>query len=121
MASNSSQSASKPFDDTVFQIVECGIACGSGRLGTVASPWGGAVDRRAGDDRYAFLRPAAEFPKKRNASAPTFEPDRRIAEGQIVELVEHPPVSKEARKVCSAQAPGRLPTCARAISFPIVI
>src|SRR5258708_27020612 len=47
---------------------------------------------------YAFLRPAATPKKAERKRRLHLNQIGRIAEGQIVELVEHPPESKEARK-----------------------
>jgi len=69
---------------------------------------------------YAFFRPAAnpeEVERKRRLHLNQIG---RIAEGQIVELVEHPPNRKRRARVCSAQAPARFGTCDRAIWSPTV-
>jgi hypothetical protein len=47
---------------------------------------------------YAFLRPALNPEEEERKRRLHLNQIGRIAEGQIVELVEHPPVSKEARK-----------------------
>ena len=47
---------------------------------------------------YAFLRPTADPEEEERKRRLHLNQIGRIAEGQIVELVEHPPVSKEARK-----------------------
>lgn len=47
---------------------------------------------------YAFLRPAVNPEEEERKRRLHLNQIGRIAEGQVVELVEHPPDSKEARK-----------------------
>ena len=59
---------------------------------------GGALIAALAMIAYAFLRPAADPEEEERKRRLHLNQIGRIAEGQIVELVEHPPVSKEARK-----------------------
>src|SRR2546422_2929632 len=59
---------------------------------------GGALIAALAMIAYAFLRPAANPEEEERKRRLHLNQIGRIAEGQIVELVEHPPVSKEARK-----------------------
>ena len=59
---------------------------------------GGALIAALAMIAYAFLRPAANPEEEERQRRLHLNQIGRIAEGQIVELVEHPPVSKEARK-----------------------
>ena len=47
---------------------------------------------------YAFLRPAVDPEAEERKRRLHLNQIGRIAEGQVVELAEHPPVKKEARK-----------------------
>jgi len=59
---------------------------------------GGAAIAALAMIAYAFLRPAVNPEEEERKRRLHLNQIGRIAEGQIVELVEHPPVSKEARK-----------------------
>ena len=59
---------------------------------------GGALIAALAMIAYAFLRPAENPEEEERQRRLHLNQIGRIAEGQIVELVEHPPVSKEARK-----------------------
>src|SRR5258707_12539490 len=59
---------------------------------------GGALIAALAMIAYAFLRPAANPEEEERKRRLHLNQIGRIAEGQIVELVEHPPVPKEARK-----------------------
>ena len=59
---------------------------------------GGALIAALAMIAYAFLRPEANPEEEERKRRLHLNQIGRIAEGQIVELVEHPPVSKEARK-----------------------
>jgi hypothetical protein len=59
---------------------------------------GGALLAALAMIAYAFLRPPANPEEEERKRRLHLNQIGRIAEGQIVELVEHPPVSKEARK-----------------------
>ena len=59
---------------------------------------GGALIAALAMIAYAFLRPAPNPEEEERKRRLHLNQIGRIAEGQIVELVEHPPVSKEARK-----------------------
>ncbi len=59
---------------------------------------GGALIAALAMIAYAFLRPAENPEEEERQRRLHLNQIGRIAEGQIVELVEHPPVSQEARK-----------------------
>jgi hypothetical protein len=59
---------------------------------------GGALIAALAMIAYAFLRPAANPEEEERKRRLHLNQIGRIAEGQIVELVEHLPVSKQARK-----------------------
>ena len=59
---------------------------------------GGAAIAALAMVAYAFLRPAVNPEEEERRRRLHLNQIGRIAEGQIVELVEHPPVPKEARK-----------------------
>jgi len=59
---------------------------------------GGALIAALAMIAYAFLRPAENPEEEERQRRLHLNQIGRSAEGQIVELVEHPPVSKEARK-----------------------
>jgi hypothetical protein len=59
---------------------------------------GGAAIAALAMIAYAFLRPAVNPEEEERKRRLHLNQIGRIAEGQIVELVEHPPESKEARK-----------------------
>ena len=59
---------------------------------------GGALIAALAMIAYAFLRPEANPEEEERKRRLHLNQIGRIAEGQIVELVEHPPVSKEGRK-----------------------
>ena len=59
---------------------------------------GGAVIAALAMIAYAFLRPAVNEEVEERKRRLHLNQIGRIAEGQVVELVEHPPVSKEAPK-----------------------
>ena len=59
---------------------------------------GGALIAALAMIAYAFLRPAPNPEEEERKRRLHLNQIGRIAEGQIVELVEHPPVAKEARK-----------------------
>jgi hypothetical protein len=59
---------------------------------------GGAAAAALGMIAYAFFRPAEEPEQQERKRRLHLNQIGRIAEGQVVELVEHPPVPKETRK-----------------------
>ena len=59
---------------------------------------GGALIAAVAMIAYAFLRPAVNLEEEERKRRLHLNQIGRIAEGQIVELVERPPESKEARK-----------------------
>lgn len=59
---------------------------------------GGAAIAALAMIAYAFLRPAANPDEEERRRRLHLNQIGRIAEGQVVELVEHPPASKAARK-----------------------
>ena len=59
---------------------------------------GGAAIAAIGMIVYAFLRPALDPEKEERKRRLHLNQIGRIAEGQVVDLVEHPPESKQARK-----------------------
>jgi hypothetical protein len=59
---------------------------------------GGALIAAVAMIAYAFLRPAVNPEEEERKRRLHLNQIGRIAEGQVVELIEHPPESKEARK-----------------------
>jgi len=73
-------------------------------LKTLVADWklvlamGGAAIAALAMIAYAFFRPAEDPEDAERKRRLHLNQIGRIAEGQVVELVEHPPISKEARK-----------------------
>jgi len=61
---------------------------------------GGALIAALAMIAYAFLRPRGEIPKIEERKRATFEPDRRIAEGQIVSSSSTRRYRKRRARVC---------------------